>query len=371
MKIIQFITHMHELGGAQMHVYALSKALKSSGHEVTVIGSGSCELTEELTADGIPYIPLRWLTVPIKPTWDLRAFFEARRIIKKIHPAIVCIHSSKAGIIGRLAAGSLSIPVIFTAHSWSFSGELSPRKKAFFTYLERQMGKTTDGIITVSHHDFMQAIEKKIAPRRQMQLIHNGIPDNERRIIRAKNSYDPVKLLMVARFAEPKNHRLLLISLSRIKQHPWHLTLVGDGPLLEASKKLAEDLDIRDQVTFTGEDRNIVKHMNEADIFLLISQSEGLPLSIIEAMREGLPVIASDVGGVDELITHRRHGLLVAKGSEGDLTAALHQLITNNYLRDSFGNMARQTYEKSFTFSRTFEQTENYYKEIVNRRLLT
>lgn len=367
MKIVQFITHMRELGGAQLHVLELSKELTRNGHEVVVVGSGTCELTEELAASGISYQQLSRLVVPIKVSWDVWTLFEFRRVMKGVNPDIIAIHSSKAGIIGRIVAKILHIPVIFTAHSWSFSGEPSSKKEAFYTFLERRAGKITNGVITVSDYDYQLALTKNIVPAEKLHLVHNGIPDTDHGFPAKQATNKPVKLLMVARFAEPKDHRLFLKALHQARLQQWELTFVGDGPLRRSMEQLAERLGIRRQVTFTGWDRNVTQRMKEADIFLLISKSEGLSLSIIEAMREGLPIIASDVGGTNELIEHGSQGFLVEKDDEQPLAAALDKLMGDADLREVLGKAARERFVAKFTFSTMYERTETYYREIAKK----
>lgn len=365
MKIIQFITKMDVLGGAQMHVLELSKALSENGHEITVLASGAGELPEELKQYSIAYKQLEYVVVPINPLIDIRALFEIRKIIKKINPDVIALHSSKAGILGRLVGKSLNIPTIFTAHSWSFAGEQSRRKKLLYTFVEKWVGKYTHGVITVSEFDYDKAIELGVIPTKKMDVIHNGIHDLKSNEIRQRGSASIINMLMVARFAEPKDHMLLLKSLQQVQSKKWHLTLVGGGPLLEEVKRFVAQNQLITQVTFVGEDRNVAAQLQEADIFILISKSEGLPLSIIEAMREGIPVIASDVGGVSELIDHQKNGLLVKKGDEIALTEALNHLIDSEPCRHKLGKKARKKFISQFTFSIMYQRTEEYYRNIL------
>ncbi len=364
-KIIQFITRMDVLGGAQMHVCELSKALVKDGHEVVVLGAGTGELSEELKEYRITYKPLKYVVVPIKPYFDVLAFFEVREIMKEIDPDIVALHSSKAGMIGRLAGKSLNIPTVFTAHSWSFAGEPSRKKKKLFILMEKWVGKFTNGVITVSDFDYKQAIEKQIVPMDKIQRIHNGIYDIALDKVTNDVPTSIVRLLMVARFAEPKDHCLLLKALQRVKTKGWHLTLVGDGPLFESVNHFAKAIGLADQITFAGENRDVTAKLRETDIFMLISKSEGLPLSIIEAMREGLPIIASDVGGTCELIDHRRNGLLVPKGDEDGLIEALNEMMASDVLRKQLGKASRQKFMSQFIFSDMYHQTESFYSDIA------
>lgn len=365
MKIVQLITHMHELGGAQMHIYDLTKRLTADGHEVVLIASGECELTKELIQRGIDYQQLKWLEVSIRPYNDVRAFLEIRKKLKEIKPDLLAIHSSKAGIIGRLAAKSLNIPVIFTAHSWSFAGEPSKLKRKLFLSLEKLVGKWTDGVITVSTFDYHQALSHQVVPIAKIRKIHNGIPDDERCFQRYRTNGRSINLLMVARFAAPKDHYLLFQTLSHIASVRWRLTLVGGGPLLNEYKQLAQRLGIDKKINFVGETRDVIEYLKQADIFVLLSKSEGLPLSIIEAMREGIPVVASDVGGVSELLQHGRQGFLVKKGDQDFLTEALLSLISSEELRKKYGVSARNRFINEFSFAKMYDQTEMLYRTVA------
>lgn len=364
MKIAQLITHMHELGGAQMHIYDLSKRLTADGHEVVLLASGECVLTKELRAGGVDIQKLKWMGVSMKPYQDFRAFFEIRKKLKTINPDLIAIHSSKAGILGRLAAKSLNIPVIFTAHSWAFAGEPSKIKKALFLTLEKLVGKITNGVITVSTFDYIQALRHNVIAADKIKRIHNGIPDDERCFHKRSENNSLVRLLMVARFAEPKDHRLLFQALSQLRSVNWQLTLVGGGPLFAYYQQLASEFGIQGKVIFAGEDRDVIGHMSQADIFVLVSKSEGLPLSIIEAMREGIPIIASDVGGVNELLQHGRQGFLVKKGDGDFLKKALLSLISSEELRKKYGASARTRFINEFSFEKMYDQTEMFYQTI-------
>lgn len=364
MRIVQLITTMDVLGGAQMHVFELTKELVLKGHQVTVMAGGTGTLTDELENDDIPYIPLQRLTVPIHPMEDIMAYFEVRKMIKKLKPDLLAIHSSKAGIIGRLVGRSLRIPTVFTAHSWSFAGETSHLKRWLFTLIEKIIGRITQGVITVSSYDYNLAIKYGILPREKMRMIHNGIRDHPSRRIK-QTARSRIRLLMVARFAEPKDHILLLQSLKKVDSKGWTLTLIGDGPLYHKTKSFVQENQLTEQVFFLQERRDVTARLENADVFILTSKSEGLPISIIEAMREGLPIIASDVGGVNELIDDQDNGLLVPKGDELQLIKALNTMLNSDLIRRKLGSAAREKYEQQFTFTDMFLHTENYYMDIT------
>src|SRR5699024_3636417 len=130
-------------------------------------------------------------------------------------------------------------------------------------------------------------------------------------------------------------------------------------------KQLAQKLKIDRKIQFAGETRDVIEYMNQADIFVLLSKSEGLPLSIIEAMREGIPVIASDVGGVNEILQHGRQGFLVKKGDRDFLTKALLTLMSSEELRRKYGNAGRNRFIKEFSFEKMYDQTEMFYRIVA------
>src|SRR5690606_27737855 len=153
---------------------------------------------------------------------DILCFFELKKIISEINPDLVHLHSSKAGIIGRLVSRCLGVPCIFTAHGWSFTEGVPNNRRAFYRLVEAFVSNLTDAIITVSDYDRRIALENAVGSASGIKTIHNGIPD-----LVSGHSYDPssehVRLIMVARFDEPKDQSLLLEALSLLKDLPWEL----------------------------------------------------------------------------------------------------------------------------------------------------
>lgn len=364
-KIVQFITHMKERGGAQVHVLNLALKLKSDGHEVIIIGSGNSNIITLLKNEGIRYIPIESLKGNIEPLNDLKTIVILYKLLKKINPDVLAIHSSKAGIIGRMVANFLNIPIVFTAHSWSFSGTNSIIKSKLYSGLERIVTNKRNGIIAISKHDYDLGIKYKIASRTNMKIIHNGIPDNNL-IANPGVKNEIVKLTMIARFAEQKDHLFLIESLNEIRNENWELTFVGDGPLINNIKKTCYNLGLSNQINFIGEQENVVPTLLESNIFILISKYEGLPISIIEAMRCGLPIIASDVGAVNELVRNQKEGYLIDKGNKLLLNKVLTQLIMDPNLRKILGNNSRMRYKEKFEFQNMYNKTISFYKETSN-----
>jgi len=367
LNIVFIITRGDDIGGAQIHVRDLAQALQESGHKVTVLCGGSGAFTEMLENRDIPYRALKHLVHPIHPYRDVLAFLEIRRTLEELNPELVCTHSSKAGILGRLAAHRLSLPVTFTAHGWAFTEGIRPKKRMIYRAIERWAARLTHKIITVSEYDRMLAIREKVGRADQIVTIHNGMLDVSQDL-RAIPERDPVKLIMVARFGHQKQHTLLLNALSELKTEQWTLDFVGDGPLLGDVRHQVKDLGLEDRVSFLGRRDDVPDRLASSNIFILTSRWEGFPLSIVEAMRAGLPVIASDVGGVREAVVHGETGFLVKGADVNELAGYLKKLITSPMLRRSMGQAGRERYERYFTFDHMYQKTLDIYKELVQKK---
>jgi glycosyltransferase involved in cell wall biosynthesis len=168
---------------------------------------------------------------------------------------------------------------------------------------------------------------------------------------------------MIARFNQQKDHATLLQALRNIPN--LHLDLVGDGPNLPAAKVLTKKLGLEHQVHFLGFRRNVTDFLAKAHIFTLISNWEGFPCTTLEAMRAGLPVVVSDVGGAAEAVLEGETGFCIPRGDVHRLTQCLSRLAQDAALRSQMGQAARRHYEQTFTFSHMFKKTFHLYQEII------
>lgn len=373
MKIIYLLTRSDVIGGASIHLLDLAAGAKNLGHDV-VIGVGNenfpkVSLFQERAAlMGLECYSIKTLVRAISPVKDLYCYIELRKFLKTHSPDIVHVHSSKAGIIGRLSARSLSLPVVFTVHGWAFTEGVSPKKRFFYRWVERIMSRYASKIITVSEYDRELAIANKVSDPSRMITVHNGMPESNEHSILDANS--PIlKLIMVARFEKPKNQASVLRAVAALESKNWTLELVGDGPELNENKKLAEELNIQHLVSFPGACANIAQRLANADVFILASDWEGLPLTILEAMRAGLPVVASNVGGVSEAVINDVTGLLVERGDDSGLTMAISKLIAAPVSRAQMGVKARLKFENEFTFHLMLTKTVNIYDSILDDSL--
>ncbi|WP_069203012.1 glycosyltransferase family 4 protein [Bacillus testis] len=366
MKIVQLITRMDEAGGAQMHVEEVSKYLNRTGHSVTIMSGSIAPYNPSLTDYADSYIAIRSLERSINPLQDFKAFLIIRKKLKEIRPDVLATHSSKAGIVGRLAGWSLGIPTVFTAHGWAFTGGVSKRKQLLYRSIEKLAGYLTTRVITVSYYDYDLADNKRIVPRRKMAVIQNGVSDTSEDSM-ANPFLEPINIIMVARFAEPKDQLVLLKALHLLNNDKWRLRFVGEGPLLQEAEELVRLLGMEDQVEFLGSRRDIPELLKQSQLFILTSNWEGLPLCILEAMRSGLPIIATDVGGIKEVVIPGKNGYLVPRKNEAALAEKCKILLHNPFLRKQMGERSRRLYEQHFKAERMLQETEAVYERAANK----
>jgi glycosyltransferase involved in cell wall biosynthesis len=364
MRIAYLVTRAHPIGGAQVHVRDLAAAVRAQGHSPVVITSGSGPFVDELRSQQIPTYVLKHLSVPIAPLRDLQALREIRAVLLDIRPDLIAAHSSKAGVLGRLAGRSLRIPVVFTAHGWAFTPGIPPLQAAAYRQIERFGGPFASKIITVSEFDRQLALEARIASEDRVVTVHNGMPDIPARL-RGDPGRSPVRLVMVARFEPQKDHATLLQALAGLRDQPWEMDLIGDGPLMESMESLAATLGLGDRVRFLGQRRDVDQILAQAQVSLLVSNWEGFPLSILEAMRAGLPVVASSVGGFSEWVLDEETGYLVPRRGAELLRDRISRLLRTPALRAQLGAKGRVRYEHHFTLAHSVMKTVAVYRDVL------
>ena len=364
MKIAYLITRMDEFGGAQVHVRDLCLLMHGQGHEVSLLSGWPGKVSDSVENENIPYFEIEDLQRSIHPLKDWRAFLQIRNILKDLQPDLLTCHSSKAGLLGRLAARSLGIPVVFTAHGWAFTDGVPKAHRLIYKGLEKLAGFFSTQVITVSEYDRQLALKNHILPENKISTVLNGMPSIPSPPSR-EGRKGAVKILMVARVGPQKDHESLLRALWGCTDLNWKLDLVGGGDDYEL-RQLAKHMKIDDRINFLGERLDVPQLMEKADIFALISNWEGLPLTIIEAMRSQLPVIASDVG-VSEVVAHRHTGILVPPKSDEFLLKELRKLIEDRQAQCQMGKNGRKRFEDFFTFSTMAQKTMAVYERVISK----
>jgi glycosyltransferase involved in cell wall biosynthesis len=350
-----------ELGGGQTHVADLLRGLRDEFD--LELGTGEqgylTEIAEQL---GVPWHVLPDLVQPISPLRDLKALHQCLRLLRRVRPDVIHAHTSKAGVIGRLAGSLADIPSIFTAHTWCFAEGTSWKWRTIGTPLERMAARVSSRIITVSNANRDLALEHRIAGPEKFVTVHNGIPDCPPRAPRHSNVVP--RIVMVARFSQQKAQSLLVEALAGLNV-PFRLAFVGEGPLRQGVQRQVEALGLTDRVDFLGQRMDIPEILETSDIFALFTKWEGFPISILEAMRAGLPVVASDVNGVREAVTDGHSGFLIPPGAVHEFRDRLSQLLQDAGLRRRMGLAGRRRFEREFTANSMIRKTATLYWDAI------
>jgi len=363
MHVVFIVTRGDAVGGATVHVRDVACGLEQHGARATVLLGGTGEALDELARAGLTCRSLSCLGRSIHPLKDPLALAQLVGALIDLKPDLVCTHTAKAGLLGRAACALLGIPAVYTPHGWTIEDRISRLAGRIFQFAERAGALWSSRIVNVCEAERELARRYRIAPDEKLTVIHNGVHDVAP-TLHASPASNPPRLAMVARFEEPKDHATLLRALARLKHLAWRLDLIGSGPRRDDVRRLALVLGIGERVDFVS-GVPVAERLARAQVFVLASRSEGFPLSILEAMRAGLPVVASQVGGIAEAVADGESGILVPPGDPDALGAALRLVLTNCDLRARLGSRGRRRYERHFTFDAMFARTCDLYHGIV------
>jgi glycosyltransferase involved in cell wall biosynthesis len=343
-RVLLLVT-LAETGGAQTYVAALLPALTAE-YDVTVAAHGEGFLADAARAAGAEYVPLRHVQRALHPVRDVAGLVELIRLFRRLRPALVHANSSKAGILGRLAAAATRVPArLFTAHGWAFKADTGFAARTYL-WADRLMSPLTTTTICVAESELRAGTAARTCRRERTVVIHNGVALAARP--RAHAATRPVTLLSVGRLRPPKDFLTLVRAVARLEPGSFRLCIAGDGPDGQAVAAEVRRLGLDDAVALLGARDDIDALLGSADVFVLSSTSEGLPMSVLEAMAAGLPVVASAVGGVPELVDAST-GVVVPPRDPAALALALAELVADPALRERLGAAARRRAERDFS----------------------
>ncbi len=240
----------------------------------------------------------------------------------------------------------------------------SLRTNPLFGWAERAAGRLGTRVINVCEYERVLAQRFGVCPAKALEVVHNGIAEIPLARLRPIDAQPPV-IVMVARFASPKDHGTLLQALSGLLCLEWRLLLVGEGELRPRVGAQIDALGLSGRVSILPPESDVSRLLMEAQIFVLSTNFEALPISILEAMRAALPVVATDVGGIAEAVRHGETGLLVRRGDVAGLGDALARLISSPALRVAMGTAGRRLWSAQFTASTMTARTVEVYKRAL------
>ena len=361
---ILFVVTLAETGGAQTYVATLLAPL-TERFDVAVAAHGEGPLREASRAAGVRFVPLKNVRRPLSLWRDPLGLLELLGILRRERPHIVHVNSAKAAALGRLAAWLAGTPVrIYTVHGWAFLAHGGPAS-TLYRWAERLLRPLTTVTVCVADSERRAGLAAGTCDERTTVVVHNGVDSSRARVAEA-HSGTP-RLVTVGRLQAPKDALTLVRALAAVQGSPFELLVVGDGPDRPSIEEEVRRLGLERAVELVGQRDDVPELLATADLFVLSSRSEGLPLSILEAMAAGLPVVASGVGGIPEVVVDGETGLLVPPGDPQRLAAAVEQLLVNASLRRRFGEAGRRRVAEHFDLASTHRAHLNLYRRVLAR----
>ncbi len=358
MKILYGITKSN-FGGAQRYVFDLATEVKKQGHEVFVLCGKGGTLVKKLGEENIKAIEIPSLGRDISIFDDITSFFSIYKILRKEKPGVFHINSSKMGGIGALAGRLAGIKkIIFTSHGWAFNENRSWIEKFIIKFLYWIILVLSHKTICVSEETRRQ-ISKLPFVKNKLLVVHNGITQF------SMLPTQPREILIVGALGELHNIKgfdILLKAWGKfVQKHGAKLQILGEGEERKKLEKLADELGVSRLVEFKGYVDNARAELLNFDIFVMPSRSENLPYAILEAGFAGLPVIASKVGGIPEIIENGVSGILVPKEDPETLLSSLILLAEDPELRKRLGGQLQKTIQQEFSLEKMVHDTLNVY----------
>jgi glycosyltransferase involved in cell wall biosynthesis len=360
-RIAYLITRADAVGGASIHVRDVARCMRAAGHDAFVIVGGTGPVTDQLEAAGVPFHAVPSLQRAISPLRDWRALAEVKGLLRSLRPDLVSTHTAKAGWLGRAACARLGIPCLYTPHGWNTAERHDGPVGGLYTAAERVAARWATAIVCVCEYEREVALQLRIGRPEKLRVVYNGVADVAPELRARRWDAEP-RVCCLARFEAPKDHVTLLRAMALLREEAWTLDLIGDGPQLEPMRRLAAELGIAGRVAFRGYLPQPERVMALAQMFVLSSRSEAFPRSILEAMRAGLPVVASDVGGVREAIDS-----VVPPGNVEALADAVRILLRSPEERCRRGEAMRRKYEQRFTLEHMMRANERLYANVLHR----
>lgn len=345
MRVLQVIT-LCELGGAQTVVANIANNICDNHDVIVASGEGDGKMWDMLDPK-VQRVHCKHLKRNISFFNDLRAWYELRKLYKKYKPDVIHLHSSKAGFLGRLACPSKKI--VYTVHGFD-TIRLANRR---FLSLEKMMQKRCHSIVAVSEYDKCNLHAEKI--ENNVTTVYNGtahpvVPENISLGIPSKYKKT---VLCIARTSYPKNSTLFIEVAKLLPQYAF--VWIGNKEPVS---------DTPENVFFLGNIHNAAMYCSLADVFMLPSEYEGLPIVIIEAMSYGKPVVASNVGGISELVHNGDNGYAL-ENNAGLFAEKINHILEDSQVYDKMSCSSAELYNEHFTVDKMVDG----YKEIYNKVL--
>lgn len=375
-------------GGAQRYVYDLAANLLSEKYEVAVVLGGNGKLKERLESVGIKTISVKALQRDVGILKDFSSFFELVRIFKREKPDIIHLNSSKMGGIGGLAGRIVGVKkIIFTAHGWAYNEERSFLQKIIIAILH---------FITVALSHLTIAVSEKAkeqfkgfgSMKNKMTVIHNGIGEIEFiekekarqelvdiRYPQTEKMTEVIKSepIWMGTISELHKNKGLRYAIEAVKKHleaslpsaqKVIFIIMGEGEERKNLEEIIKTNGLEDSVFLVGNVENASSYLKAFDIFALTSITEALPYAILEAGKAGVPIVASNVGGISEIIDDMKSGILLQPKKPKEIKDAIEYYMNHPDKRDIFPNLLKEKIDKEFSLDKMISATIRLYDSV-------
>ena len=375
-KILHVITHL-PIGGAQDNTLYTVELLDKEKYDISLCCNLDGELVERAKkVEAVKLFDIPFLGREVSPYRDIRAFLSLYKLFKEEDFTIIHTHSSKAGLLARLAAVLNKTPiVIHTIHGFAFNDFMNGLKKNFFIYLEKLLAKWTDVLITVSNLNKKKIIDLNIAHENKIKNIYSGIDlslftnkrtDEFRKELNLEN--DHLLLGSVGRLSNQKDP-ITMIEAFGIISKPFpnaHLALVGDGELKGKILEKIDQLKLNDRIHLTGNKNNPWSVYHSMDLFIMSSIYEGLGRSITEALSCGVPVVCTDVEGVPEIVRDNITGILVRPKDSNKLADAIIRTLNDMETAKKMAEEGRRFVNDNFDVNKMVNDIDSLYNTLLS-----
>jgi glycosyltransferase involved in cell wall biosynthesis len=381
-RILRIVTRLNT-GGPSRHLAALAAALDPYGYEQRLAagregpGEGSMRPFVEAQGVKLSIVPEMVGTTRLGPG-DVVAVARIRQLIREFQPDIVETHTTKAGIVGRVAARLEGSPVVLhTYHGHVLEGYYGVMKTSLARGAERALARRSDRLIAVSAHVKSDLVRLNVASPDRISIVEPGLDlapmvrcREDRGALRRELGLDASAPLVgiVGRLTPVKNHQLFLDAAAGVLavRPDVHFLVVGDGEMGSAIRASVRKRGLMERVTFTGWRYDLPRIYADLDVLVSCSKNEGLPFTIIEAMAARCPVVATRVGGVPDLVTDEVTGLLVPPVQADPIVTAIVRLLGDAGLARALARSAAADVEARFSMTRLGSAMDVLYSELLH-----
>jgi glycosyltransferase involved in cell wall biosynthesis len=385
-RVLRVIARLN-VGGPSLHVSYLTERLASRGYHTTLaagrISGGEGDMAFVAADRGIDVQWIPHLQREISPLRDVAVVRELAEVIRRERPHVLHTHTAKAGAVGRLAAlasGPARPPaIVHTFHGHMLKNEFDPVRERLYRTIERRLAPVADALVTVSPEVRDELVEIGIAPATRFAVVRLGIELSERvggegagAARRADLGVPADRLLIgwVGRMTAVKQAGDVLATVRRLRERGCDaaLVMVGDGPDREPLERRARELGLDEGVFFVGFQEDVGPWFHAFDVLLLPSRSEGTPVSAIESLAAGKPVVATRVGGVADVVHEGEDGFLVGFGDTCAAADALQRLAADAPLRRQLGESGRTRILQRYRVPRLVEDVDRLYRSLLEAK---